>query len=62
MAPRLPICTRPQKAMAASPESGHPDQESKMSDQIKDMPEKKLDKSTADNVKGGATSTPKKVV
>jgi len=33
-----------------------------MSDQIKDMPEKKLDKSTADNVKGGATSTPKKVV
>ena len=46
--------------MAASPEAGHPHQESTMSDKIKDMPEKKLDKGTAENVKGGATSVPKK--
>jgi hypothetical protein len=30
-----------------------------MSDKIKDMPEKKLDKNTADNVKGGATAVKK---
>lgn len=46
--------------MAASPEAGHPHQESTVSDHIKDMPEKKLDKSTADNVKGGAKANPKK--
>lgn len=31
-----------------------------MSDKIKDMPEKKLDKETAENVKGGVTSFKKK--
>jgi hypothetical protein len=36
-------------------EAGNPHQERTMADQIKDMPEKKLDKSTADNVKGGQT-------
>jgi hypothetical protein len=45
--------------MAASP-GGIPTQEITMSDQIKDMPEKKLDKNTADNVKGGKAATPKK--
>jgi hypothetical protein len=31
-----------------------------MSDKIKDIPEKKLDKNTAETVKGGAAWTPKK--
>lgn len=31
-----------------------------MSDKIKDIPEKKLDKTAADNVKGGGTYTPPK--
>lgn len=35
-------------------------QESTMPDKIKDMPEKKLDKDTADTVKGGKTWSPKK--
>ena len=41
-------------------EAGPPHQESTVSDKIKDMPEKKLDKETADSVKGGKTWTPKK--
>jgi hypothetical protein len=45
--------------MAASPDAGHPHQESTMSDQIKDMPEKKLDKTAAETVKGGKTNIKK---
>jgi hypothetical protein len=46
--------------MAASPEASHSHQERTMPDKIKDMPEKKLDKDTADQVKGGTTWYPKK--
>ena len=34
-------------------EAGPPHQESTVSDKIKDMPEKKLDNNTTDDVKGG---------
>ena len=46
--------------MAASPTAGPPHKEITMSDQIKDMPEKKLDKDTAEQVKGGKTAFKKK--
>jgi hypothetical protein len=45
--------------MAGSPWADPPQQECTMSDNIKDMPEKKLDKNAAETVKGGKTSIKK---
>jgi hypothetical protein len=42
--------------VAGSSRPATPQQERTMSDKIKDMPEKKLDKSAAETVKGGKTN------
>jgi len=55
LAPGLLFKQTPAEGDGHIAEAGNPDQERTMADQIKDMPEKKLDKITAENVKGGKT-------